>query len=660
MGSSRRLAAIMFTDITGYTAMMQRSESKAIHAASRHRQVLEDHVPAHGGEILNYYGDGSLSVFTSTADALHCALRVQLDLQDEPKVPLRIGLHLGEILRDDDTVFGDGVNIASRIEALGSPGSILISRNIFEQIRNQQDFKVQLLGSFHLKNVIDPVDVYALIHTDLPSPKVGAKRESPEDNGHVSIAVLPFTNISDDASQEYFCDGICEELINALSRVDGLRVTARSSSFLFKDTRTDIRDIGRRLGVNMILEGSVRKSDDRVRISARLIKVVEMFNLWSGQYERTIENVFEIQNDIARAIVTALRVKLNLGKNEQIVRQETYDLKAYDLYLQAKFFYNKKRHEDNLRAIAFLEKSIEHDPHFALGHATLALAYIEQFFSHQPSPQWEQKAYLSLRKAKSLNPEIPEIYVATGNLLWTRTNGFPHIDALKQHRRAVSLNPNLADAYSEIGRILWHIGMLDEAAAAFETAVDIDPLFIGGKFRLGWLQIHRSNFREALSLLSSVPKESLRMSVYTLRAKCHWYLGEYDKALMHLGAIPPDLDMDPEVSSTRAIFRAIEDKPDEVEQLVKQSIEKGQNLGHYHHVTHNFAQAYAQLGNVQKAVQWLRFTVNDGFPCYPWIAEDPLFEKIRSDSRFTKFLSGLKKIWKKHVQRSGLLLKAEV
>ncbi|HLG39861.1 MAG TPA: adenylate/guanylate cyclase domain-containing protein, partial [Chitinophagaceae bacterium] len=311
----RQLAAIMFADMTGYTAMMQDDEKKAKTLRDRQRHVLETLIPAHNGKIIQYFGDGTLSVFSSATDAVKCAIKIQDELQKEPKVLLRIGLHSGDISYDKEGVYGDSVNLASRIEALSVPGAVLISDKVFDEVKNQSDIKTTALGKFNLKNVKRQVEVYAVANEGLiiPTPaqtgvKAGAEK---------SIAVLPFVNMSTDPENEYFSDGISEEILNALTKVEGLQVTARTSSFSFKGKNEDVRQIGNKLGVATVLEGSVRKAGKKIRITAQLINTTDGYHIWSENYDSDLEDIFEVQDEISLKIVNRLKENFAIGKKPE-------------------------------------------------------------------------------------------------------------------------------------------------------------------------------------------------------------------------------------------------------------------------------------------------------------------------------------------------------
>ncbi len=280
MPESRHLAVIMFTDIVGYTAMMQHDESQALIILNRFKTILNQKVAEFQGELIQYYGDGSLIIFTNAVDAVSCAGMLQEDFMNEPHVPVRIGIHLGDIIHKEGNIFGNCVNITSRIESMGVPGAVLVSEPVHEQIKNKPAFRFHSLGSFDFKNVEEPMEIFSLSVNNFPAlRREDLSGKTSESKTIKSIAVLPFVNMSNDPAQEYFSDGMAEEIINSLSHLKDLNVAGRTSSFQFKGKSVDLRHVGKKLSVNTVLEGSVRKQGNRLRITAQLINVEDGYHL---------------------------------------------------------------------------------------------------------------------------------------------------------------------------------------------------------------------------------------------------------------------------------------------------------------------------------------------------------------------------------------------
>jgi len=419
MKETRKLNTILFADITGYTAIMNSNEEQAMEYLQNFKKILEKKVPNHQGRIVQYFGDACLLSFDSATSGVYCAIALQNDFQKQ-NIPIRIGMHLGEVVFTDDNVFGDGVNIASRIESMGIPGSVLLSKAIRNQIKNKDNFDLKSLGSFEFKNVAETMEVYALQNEGLTVPeksKIQGKFKEPltkpnrvlryvgilailvlslfaanyftgletnvkstntVNDGVASIAVLPFVDMSKDGDQEYFSDGLSEEILNVLAKVKDMKVAGRTSSFKYKDVRDDLKKIGAELGVNHILEGSVRKSGNNIRITAQLIKVEDGFHIWTETYDRkySAENLFKIQDEISNEVLKELKVKL-LGSDlvNKAVKLPTKNTAAYEAYLKGIQLSRNFQPKDIEKAIEYFKIAISHDPKFSLAYSRLAISY---------------------------------------------------------------------------------------------------------------------------------------------------------------------------------------------------------------------------------------------------------------------------------------------
>lgn len=288
----RSLAAIMFADMVGYTRLMQEDETKAKILRDRQRNVVDKSIAIHNGRVMQYYGDGTLSMFSSAIKAVEAAQEIQEKLQQDPKVPLRIGIHIGDVVHDEEGVFGDAVNVAARVQSLSIAGGVMISGKVFEEIKNHPGIKVEAFGEHELKNVFNPISIFALANEGLSVPEQSYVREITGSHKN-SVAVLPFANFSPNPENEYFSDGITEEIINALVKVDGLQVPSRTSVFAYKNTKKDIREIGRELNVATILEGSVRQSGNKIRVTAQLINTDDGFHVWSENYDGEAKDILK-------------------------------------------------------------------------------------------------------------------------------------------------------------------------------------------------------------------------------------------------------------------------------------------------------------------------------------------------------------------------------
>ena len=436
----RLLAAIMFTDIVGYTSLMQSDEKNAISIREKHRRVLEQKIQRFNGRILQYYGDGTLSMFGSAVEAVRCAIEIQIEFNRIPKIPVRIGLHLGDVVYQDDGVYGDGVNVAARIEALSLPGAILISEKIADELTNHPDIKVKSLGYSKLKNVKKAHQLFTISHPELVEL---TKDDIPDDIKSISagIAVLPFVNMSNNPENEYFSDGITEEILNTLAKFDGLKVTARTSSFAFKGKNIDVREIGKQLNVENIIEGSVRRSGNKVRITAQLIKTSDGYHIWSETFDRDLKDIFEVQDEISLKIAHTLREKLNI-KNTLIENENnSLNTEAYNFYLKGKYHFNRWIPSDVQVASDYFNKAIQLDSKSALYYAAAGGPYIflgatGYLKSMEAYPKAKELALKSLE----LDDSIPDPHYALAMVHmfydWERDK------AEKRFQKALELNPS--------------------------------------------------------------------------------------------------------------------------------------------------------------------------------------------------------------------------
>ncbi len=354
----RKLAAIMFTDMVGYSALAQRNEALALELLEEHRRLLRSVFPKHHGSEIKTIGDGFLVEFSSALAAVQCGIEIQEVIAKRNSInpaqgifQVRIGIHAGDVVRRDDDVIGDGVNIAARIEPLAGAGGICISQQVFDQVENRIGKSLKRMGQVKLKNMIRPLEVYWVGYEGAASGPPDLVQANQSYETEKSIAVLPFLNMSSDPENEYLSDGLTEDLIMAFSQLKGLRVPARTSSFAFKGRSEDIRQIGHQLNVKTILEGSVRKVGSRLRITAQLINTTDGDHLWSETFDRDMQEVFAIQDEITRAIVDALEMQLIGAGDQPLAKHGTYNTDAYQLYLQGRYHFYKFTSEGFRRCI---------------------------------------------------------------------------------------------------------------------------------------------------------------------------------------------------------------------------------------------------------------------------------------------------------------------
>jgi adenylate cyclase len=536
---NRKLAAILAADVVGYSRLMAADEAGTLAALKRHRQaVFEPVVAAHQGRIVKLIGDGTIVEFASVVDAVNCALSVQRpgELRDEsqPKIILRIGINLGDVIIEGDDIYGDGVNIAARLEPVAEPGGICISSIVNESIGNRIDVRFQDSGQINVKNIDRPIRIWRW-HPDTVNATVTNGRQSNTVNHqpHTAIAILPFTNMSGDSEQEYFSDGISEDIITDLSKIADLTVIARNSSFTYKGRSVDVRTIGRELGVQSVLEGSIRRSGNRVRITAQLIDATSGGHLWADRYDRDLTDIFEVQDDVTRRIVEALKVTLSPGEKERLAETKTSNLAAYDYLLRGREFMlgKEKSRETFEQAITYFKRALEHDPNYSQAYACLGFAHIFDYqnrWTDDPDsslPLAEQYARAALEKDPN-EPLARCVSAMSASFAKDLDRAKSEIDL------ALSLNPNLALAHNLSGTNRIYAGQPLEAIPKIEYAMRLDPA-LSPQFLhfLGMAYLLAGKYETAAALLRQrivlAPRTDFSRA---LLASALGHLGEFEEA----------------------------------------------------------------------------------------------------------------------------------
>jgi adenylate cyclase len=523
MNTTRRLAAILAADVVGYSRLMGADEVATLQALKTHRrEVVDPAISAHHGRIVKTTGDGMLVEFGSAVDAVNCAMTVQKSMADRndtsaananggPHIVFRIGINVGDIIIEGDDIFGDGVNVAARVEAECEPGGVYLSANAFEQIRSKTAFAFDDMGERQLKNIDRPVRVYS---ARAGEPKVAVPSDQQatisglQDTGRPlplpdkpSIAVLPFQNMSGDPEQEYFADGMVEDIITALSRSKSLFVIARNSSFTYKGKAVDIKQVGRDLGVRYVLEGSIRRASNRIRITGQLIDAVTGVHLWADRFEGGVGNLFDLQDQVTASVIGAISPKLEQAEIERSRRKPTENLQAYDYYLQGISCLYKFTREATEQALELFHKAINLDPEFALAVAQAANAY-------------------SQRKAMRLSEEIGS-EAAQAELLARKA-----LDLAKDDP-AVLVHCGMALAFV--------VGHPEEGAAYLKKGTDLNPNWAPGWYWRGWVQLYLGeagaieHFHRAIRLSPLDPRIVIAHSGL---AFSYFFAGQYDEALL--------------------------------------------------------------------------------------------------------------------------------
>lgn len=533
----RRLAAIFAADVAGYSRLIGADEEGTIERFQGHRRELFDpKIAEHQGRMVKMTGDGFLVEFASPVRAVRCAIEVQqgmadrnADVPEDRRIEFRIGINLGDIVVEDGDIYGDCVNVAARLESIAEPGTVYISRAVRDFIQDRAEIVPEDLGEKSLKNIAAPVRVFRIAPLGLAASPASAGPPPVPDKP--SIAVLPFMNMSSDIEQEFFSDGITEDLITDLSKVSGLFVIARNSSFAYKGRSVKVQDIARDLGVRFVLEGSIRKAGNRVRITAQLIDAANGGHLWAERFDRDLTDIFETQDEVVEKIVGVLAVTLTKREEERIARRGTSNLKAYEFWLRGREAMSRTTRDSVAEAKALHGKAIEEDPSFSRAHAGLALACISEYASGWTADpaQTLDEAERCARRALELDPQEPVSHMALGNaLLWRRQ----HDAALAEFRQMTAIDPNFAQGHMATGLGLTYAGKPGEALEAFAFAMRLDPhhpaillhFVAQAHFALGHYDAASELLKERIA--RNPATDSSRM----LLAACYGHLGRVDEA----------------------------------------------------------------------------------------------------------------------------------
>jgi len=633
----RMLAAIMFTDMVGYTLLMQENEKRAMLLRDKHRKVLDDYVLAHKGRTIQYYGDGTLTIFGSAIEAVYCAVDVQNKLSQEPKVPLRIGIHLGDIIHDNEGIYGDGVNIASRIENLSAPGSVLISGKVYDEIKNHENLPAVSLGEFELKNVKRPVEVFAVASEGLVVPaksELNIKTSSSKS----SIAVLPFINISPDPENEYFADGITEEILNALTKVNGLFVTSRTSSFAFKNKNEDVRIIGNQLGVSTVLEGSVRKFGDKIRITAQLINTSDGYHQWSETYDRKLEDIFKIQDEISKSIANQLCERLTFSDiKEPLVKPKTYNLEAYNLFLKGRYYWNKWTPEDLHRAVKCFDEALTIEPEFAYSYIGLSNSYLVLGSMGYLDPKAAlPKSKIYAQKAIELDDTISESHFSLA--LVQLFYDWDWDEAYRSFKKALKINPGSADVHHTYAIYLTVVGRLNEALDEIKKAHLLDPLSLTINMQLGTTYYYLNRAEEAIDQCRKTLEldPGFRSAFYDM-SWIYMSKGETQKAIELIKEAQRLAGNELKGVTALGYAYAKAGQPEKAEECIAKLL-KRKDLEMQANLNMDLAIIYLGLEDYDKVFHYLNLAYEDRIGGLIYLNVSPEWAHLKSDPRFKEII----------------------
>jgi len=662
----------MFTDMVGYSAMTQKNENLALELLEEHRQILRSFFSEHGGHEVETAGDAFFVEFTSALEAVQCAIEIQKALFErnkstpsEKQIRIRIGVHLGDVVHSGKNVLGDGVNIAARIEPLAHSCGICISQDVARQIQNKIDLPIKKIDRAKLKNIQLPVDVYAVVlpwlEKELKTRKItGFKKK------HVlipvgvlavvciltalwflpslinnkvekkSIAVLPFRNMSEKIENEYFSDGITEDIIAHLSKLKNLKVISRTSIMQYKNTDKNLKDIGDELNVSTILEGSVRRDNQRIRIVAQLIDAEEDEHLWTATYDTLITEIFDIQSSVAKKIALTLKTTISRADNQLFDRTVTKNLLAYDLYLKGRYHWNKRMPDDLKKGIDFFEKALKIDPEFAHAYSGLADSYIILGnFGILPPEEAFTKGKKAALNALKINNMLAEAH--TSLALAQMHYDWNWQDAETGFKRAIELDPGYAMAYSLYASYLTALKRSEEATIFREKARDLDPdcsaILLNESLELYFEKKYDQTIIHCQKLLELDP-----FLILAYIPLCGAYVEKsmYDEAIEKLISAQYLSKGHSTVMAITGYVHAVSGKKDEARDLLEILLEKSQEeyIGPFW-----IAVLYAGLGENDQALTWLEKSCEQRDGILVYLDVIPIFEYLHADPRFVNILT---------------------
>jgi len=597
----------MFTDIVGYSAMSQKNEALALELLEYHREVLREIFNIHEGNEIKTIGDAFLVEFGSALDAVNCSIEIQHKLYEynsscgkDRNIFLRIGIHVGDVVHRKGDIYGDGVNISSRLEPLAQPGGICISEDVARQVQNKLSVSLEKMSKQALKNIDLPVEIYQIqLHE---SPKIATKAEVNK------LAVLPFENMSPDRETDYFSDGLTEELIMHLSRIKELQVVSRTTIMQYKNAQKDMHTLGHELNARYILEGSVRRHRDDLRITAQLIDVKTDSHLWAETYKGNMADVFDIQESVAKQIVQAMRLTLTPAEEVALGKRATLNTEAFDFNLHAREFLFRSSKSYLLSAVDLFQEAIKLDPRYAGAYAGLGEAYAIIYVWHDKKEAWLDKAMDAALKALMYDNTSSEGYAALGLVYYCKRE---HDEAITAIEKSIELDPDNFFPYWIKGRIFRALDQFPEAIVQFSKVLELNPEFYTVYIELQ-MEYERVEDKEKGAEIVRLALEFF--PGYLLRAP--------DDARAHIFHSAILLSVDRIEESKRRLERAVDLSPNDANMM------------------YNVACNYARMGEKDLAVENLKKAVSNGFVDYEYFKRDPDFESIQDHPGFVELMKG--------------------
>lgn len=631
----RRLAAIMFTDLVGYTALGQKNEPLSLALVDEQRRLIRPILRRHHGREVKTMGDAFLVDFSSALEAIRCAYDIQKAAREsnlsqplERRLRLRIGVHLGDVVESEGDISGDAVNVASRIQPLADDGGVCLTRQVYDQVQNKFEPSMVSLGTKPLKNVSVPVEVYKIV-----MPWTLEKKGASRDLDKRRVAVLPFNNISPDPGDEFFADGLTEETITTLSQLPELQVIARTSVMSYKGGSKHVSMIGEELKVGSVLEGSVRKAGRRLRITVQLIDVSTEAHVWSKNYDRELDDIFAIQSDVAKQVAEALQVRLLSGNEKRLEKPPTSSVDAYALYLKARSYSTRGTEEGFRKSIGYCDAAVADDPDFALAFAELALSYANLgFFGMLPSKEAEQKARMHVEKALQLDDSLAEAHHVKGRIL--RNWDWDFVGAEEEVSKALELNPSFAEAYGFSALLKLFNRHFDEAIIEVARALDLDPISKITAQYSGVIFLYAGRHDSAIEQFT----RALRIDPDSGFARGNLGLAQIQKGMFDIGLKEMrsvSTIKNPSSQSDLAYTLAKAGRLDELKNLLTELLNE---VGKNPELAVAVASAYANLGDKDHALEWLEKAYEGRMAYLTSANSDFVFDSIRSDPRFQSLM----------------------
>ena len=629
----------MFTDMIGYTALGQKDESLSLQLVDEQRRKIRPLLKDHHGREVKTMGDSFLVEFPSALDAVKCACDIQKAIREsnssipeQRRVHLRIGVHLGDVVESEGDISGDAVNVASRIEPLAEDGGVCMSRQVYDHVQNKFDLPFQSVGVKTLKNVNTPVEVFKIL--------MPWEAEKPIGSIHLDskrIAILPFANMSPDPGDSYFADGITEELISTISNISGLQVISRTSVMGYKGATKKIPEIGQELRVGSVLEGSVRKADSLVRVTAQLIDVNSDRHLWSQSYDRELKNIFALQSEIAKHVADSLRVKILSPETQLLDRTPTENTEAYSLYLKGRSHWAKRGIDDVKKAMQYFELAVQEDPGFALGYVGQAdcCIILRENWALDPEGNRE-KAKARIGTALKLDPGLAEAHASNAMIL---TQEYRMRLAEEEFRRSTELKPNYATAHQWYSTLLVGMKRWDEAFEQIQKALELDPLSAIMTVNLGFYYVAKREYPKSI--------EPFKRAIEMGFAPAHMFLGftyglmkMFSEMKREFGIFANQVkDIYPFVDKSIEAFIAESKEDNETLRGLLPFLEThiGQTLSD----SYQIAGYYFRLGEIDKGFEWLEKSYSKREGSLARMKIDDNLDGIRDDPRYHEMLKRL-------------------